>query len=73
MIRIIFLLSFCLAVTAHGQVTAGTGFDVDAMANVQTEAIDFMLPRTLEAVTASQLATWALGGLTSIADRKSVV
>ena len=66
MIRIIFLLCFCLAVTAHGQGTAGTGFDADAMANVQTEAVDFMLPRTLEAVTAAQLATWALGGLTSI-------
>ena len=45
---------------------AGAGFDVDAMANVQTEAIDFMLPRSLEAVTAGQLAMWALGGLTSI-------
>jgi len=36
------------------------------MINVQTEAIDFMLPRALEAVTAGQLAIWALGGLTSI-------
>jgi carboxyl-terminal processing protease len=53
---------------AVGQVMAqaGSGFDVDALAAVQTEAIDFMLPRTLDAVTAAQLATWGLSGLTSI-------
>jgi carboxyl-terminal processing protease len=62
-IRIILLVCFCLAGPAHGQ---GTAFDLDAMTNVQAEAIDFMLPRTLEAVTAAQLAMWGLGGLTSI-------
>ena len=51
---------------AQGQEPSGTDLDVDALANVQTEAIDFMLPRTLEAVTAGQLAMWGLGGLTSI-------
>jgi carboxyl-terminal processing protease len=62
-IRIVLLLCICLAGPAHAQ---GTGFDVDAMANVQTEAIDFMLPRTMEVVTAAQLAMWGLTGLTSI-------
>ena len=42
------------------------GFDDDALAAVQTEAIDFMLPRTLDAVTAAQLTMWGLSGLTSI-------
>jgi carboxyl-terminal processing protease len=65
-IRIVFLLCLCLAAPALGQEPAGTGFDVDAMSNVQTEAMDFMLPRTLEAVTAAQLAIWGLGGLTAI-------
>ena len=41
-------------------------FDIDALATVQTEAIDFMLPRTLEVVTAAQLTTWGLSGLTTI-------
>ena len=43
-----------------------SGFDVEALATVQTEAIDFMLPRTLDPVTAAQLATWGLSGLTTI-------
>jgi carboxyl-terminal processing protease len=62
-ILIVLLLCICLAGPAHAQ---STGFDVDAMANVQTEAIDFMLPRTLEVVTAAQLTMWGLTGLTSI-------
>lgn len=44
----------------------GNGFDMDALAAVQTEAIDFILPRALEPVTAAQLAMWSLGGLTTI-------
>ena len=77
--RTIILLCFCLAgvASARDQVAfgqtmgqaigqAGGGFDVDALAAVQTEAIDFMLPRTLDAVTAAQLAIWGLSGLTSI-------
>lgn len=66
MIRIIFLVCFCFALAAHAQGQGGAGFDVDAFANVQTEAIDFMLPRTMDVATAAQLATWGLGGLTSI-------
>jgi carboxyl-terminal processing protease len=42
------------------------GLDADALANVQAEAIDFMLPRSLEVVTASQLTMWGLGGLTTL-------
>ncbi len=42
------------------------GFDIEALAAVQTEATDFMLPRTLDAVSASQLTMWGLSGLTSI-------
>ncbi len=43
-----------------------TGFDVEALAAVQTEAIDFIVPRTLDPVSAAQLATWGLSGLTTI-------
>jgi carboxyl-terminal processing protease len=45
---------------------AGYGFNADALAAVQAEAIDFILPRTLDPVTAAQLATWGLSGLTTI-------
>jgi carboxyl-terminal processing protease len=48
------------------QALAGSGFDVEAMAAMETEAIDFMLPRTLDVVTGPQLAMWGLSGLTSI-------
>jgi carboxyl-terminal processing protease len=72
-IRILVIACFCLTVAAHGQVPEGTGFDVDAMTSVQAEAIDFMLPRTLEVVTTPQLAIWGLGGLTSIDPAVSVV
>jgi carboxyl-terminal processing protease len=71
-IRIAFLLSLCFAVSAHAQglvgngAPAGNGFDVDLLLKVQAEAIDFMLPRTLDAVSAAQLAMWGLGGLTAI-------
>jgi carboxyl-terminal processing protease len=68
--RLVFLLCIFLAgqalAQAHAQGRPGLVFDIDALANVQTEAFDFMLPRTLEAVTAGQLAMWGLGGLTSI-------
>jgi carboxyl-terminal processing protease len=60
------VLCLCLGGPAHAQGQAGNGFDIDALASVQTEAIDFMLPRTLEAVTAAQLAIWGLTGLTTI-------
>ena len=68
MIRLILLLYLCLcfAMPAHAQGQSAPGFDVEALAAVQSEAIDFMLPRTLEAVTAAQLAFWGLGGLTAI-------
>lgn len=63
MIRRVLLLLFCLSGSAHAQ---DGGFDGELLARVQTEAIDFMLPRTLEAVSAAQLAVWGLGGLTAI-------
>jgi carboxyl-terminal processing protease len=65
-IRILVLLFVCLTISAQAQSQSGSGFDVDALTSVQTEAIDFMLPRTLEAVTAAQLAMWGLGGLTTM-------
>jgi carboxyl-terminal processing protease len=68
--RIVFLLCACLTQVAfaQGKSTApmGYGFNVDALAAVQSEAIDFMVPRTLEPVTAAQLVTWGLSGLTTI-------
>ena len=73
MIRIVFLLCLCLSLAAHAQAPGGTGFDADALASVQTEAIDFMLPRTLEVVTAAQLTMWGLGGLTTIDPALSAV
>ena len=66
MIRVIFLICLCVTLAAHAQGQSGNGFDADTLANVQTEAIDFMLPRTLEVVTAAQLMTWSLAGLTSL-------
>jgi carboxyl-terminal processing protease len=65
-IRLLFLVCFGFALATHAQGQGGNGFDVVALANVQTEAIDFMLPRTLDVVTAAQLVTWGLGGLTSL-------
>jgi carboxyl-terminal processing protease len=38
-------------------------FDAGVLAATQAEAIDFMLPRALEPVTARQLTLWGLGGL----------
>ena len=98
MIRIIFLLCFCLALAAYahvqaaghdlGQAAAGhaisqavvhamehasNGFDVDALATVQAEAIDFILPRALDPVTAAQLAMWSLSGLTTIDSALSAI
>jgi carboxyl-terminal processing protease len=72
-IRFVLLVCFCLAVAAHAQSPGGNGFDPNALANVQTEAIDFMLPRTLEVVSAAQLAMWGLGGLTTIDPDLTVV
>jgi carboxyl-terminal processing protease len=65
-IRVVFLVCFCFALAAHAQAQSGSGFDADTLANVQTEAIDFMLPRTLQMVSAAQLTTWSLSGLTSL-------
>jgi carboxyl-terminal processing protease len=69
-IRIVFLLGLGLAqiTYAQGQATApaGDGFNVQALAAVQTEAIDFIVPRTLDPVSAAQLAGWGLSGLTTI-------
>jgi carboxyl-terminal processing protease len=64
------LLPAMMRPTAVGQ---PGGFDADALAAVQTEAIDFILPRTLDAVTAAQLAMWGLNGLTSIDPALAVV
>ncbi len=74
MTRVICILWLCLAWAAYAQGSAGVasggaagrGFDEGALANLQTEAIDFMVPRALEAVTSAQLTTWGLGGLTSL-------
>ena len=44
----------------------GSGLDLDLLAAVEADAIEFMLPRTLEPVTAGQLAEWALSGLTAL-------
>ena len=70
MTRIVFLLCACLTQVAfaQGKSTApiGSGFNVDALTAVQSEAIDFMVPRTLDPVTAAQLVTWGLSGLTTI-------
>lgn len=66
MIRIIFLLFLCLTDAAHAQGPAGNGFDAEVLAKVQAEAIEFIVPRTLEVVSAAQLAMWGLGGLTAI-------
>ena len=53
--------------SAAGNETAGdAGFDVDLLAKVHVAAIDFMLPRTPDAVPAAQLALWSLSGLTAI-------
>jgi carboxyl-terminal processing protease len=75
-IRFALLLCFCLGGVGYAQGQAavgqaavgrvGNGFDVRTLAAVQTEAIEFMLPRTLDPVTVSQLAMWGLGGLTTI-------
>jgi carboxyl-terminal processing protease len=69
-IRIVFLLTVLLAQMAYAQgqptAPAGTGFNVETFAAVQTEAIDFMVPRTLDPVTAGQLISWGLSGLTTI-------
>jgi hypothetical protein len=62
--RAVFLLLLCLIAPAYGQDPGG--FNADALASVQTEAIDFVVPRALEPVTAADLATWGLGGLTTI-------
>lgn len=71
MIRIVFLSFVLLSGQARGQ-PSGDGFDADAMLAVQTEAIEFVLPRSLEAVTASELAMWGLAGLTTIDPALSV-
>ena len=41
-------------------------FDAELLGKVQAEAIAFMLPRALEAVSAEQLAMWGLSGLTTL-------
>ncbi len=50
----------------RSNIPTGSGFDAGALAAVLSEAMDFMLPRTLDPVTAAQLATWGLSGLTTI-------
>lgn len=66
MIRLIFLLCFWLTGPAYAQGRGESGFNEDVLASVQAEAIEFMLPRTLDVVTAAQLVSWSLSGLTSI-------
>ena len=70
MTRVVFLLLLCAMVPpayapAFGQEPT-PGFNADALAGVQTEAIDFVVPRALETVTARDLAIWGLDGLTAI-------
>ena len=62
MIHLVILLLIGLAAPARAQSAA---FDTELLAGVQTEAIDFMIPRTLDPVSAAQLALWGLGGLTA--------
>lgn len=73
MTRIPYVLCVCLVALAYsprlanGQPsTPAGGFDTETLAAVQSEAIDFMVPRTLEPVTARQLTAWGLSGLTTI-------
>ncbi len=70
MIRILVLL-LCLGLAGHAH--AQGGFDADALAKLQAEAIDFMVPRTMEPVSPGQLALWGLGGLTGIDPGLTVV
>ena len=73
MIRlIVLLLMLLLSAPAHAQ-TQATGFDTDLLASVQTEAFEFMVPRTMEAVSATQLAMWSLGGLTVLDPSLTVI
>jgi carboxyl-terminal processing protease len=72
-IRVLFLFCLCLAGPARAQGRFVPAFDTEALANVQTEAFDFMLPRALDAVTAGQLVSWGLGGLTSIDPSLSIL
>ena len=48
----------------RNEAAGGDGFDVDLLAKVHVAAIDFMLPRTPDIVSATQLALWSLSGLT---------
>ena len=66
MIRLVFLICLILSAPAHAQGPGGAGLDPGLLANVQIEAIDFMVTRTLEAVSAGTLAIWSLSGLTAI-------
>jgi carboxyl-terminal processing protease len=72
-IRILFLLCFCVSGQAYAQGRPGAAFEADVLATVLTEAFDFMLPRTLDVVTAGQLAAWGLGSLASIDPAVSIV
>lgn len=76
--RVVVLLCVCLVQVAYAQGKAiapppGIGFNPQVLAAVQTEAIDFMVPRTLDPVTAEQLATWALTGLTTMDPALTIV
>ena len=65
-IRIAILLCVYLIVPAFAQSQFNSGYDIDLLTKVEAEAIDFILPRTLEPVSAAQLAVWGLNGLASI-------
>lgn len=47
--------------------------DLELLAAVQTEAIEFMVPRALDTVTPAQLAVWGLGGLTVLDPSLTVI
>ena len=66
MSRIGALFILLLIVPAHAQTVAPPGFDPRLITDVYASALAFMLPRTLEPVTLSQLTVWGLRGLTAL-------
>lgn len=66
MIRIGVLLILLLIAPADAQPAAVAGLDLHVVASVYGAALAFMLPRTLDAVPASQLTIWGLRGLTAL-------
>ena len=55
-----------LVLSGPGWAQSPPGFQASLVASVLTASLDFMAPRTLEAIPVSQLAIWGLRGITSI-------